>query len=300
MGEKGMLTKGFLTGLPFILVGALGAYNHLVVDPVPAPEYGYALSQRVEAYIEPVGAVQRRLALKERLPSDEDVLQVAELWVDGVRSGKLEHLPPVHASDNAREGVKEQILAARAILAGNLVRHAVEQDVAGNPKAALSALVTCYEIQSVGARFDVGALTSSYAGQNGALRRIRELMARTGVRLTPEQQSRLTPLPSSWMRDTFAEQSRALLSHPRLTDQEAQKMSDQFHATLVTLEAGHYQNHLRAGRDLPGHAPKLMYANLRRADQLKREQEALFTTMREESSKMLAESDQNRTSNSRS
>ena len=219
MGVHGGLIKAFVTTLPFTLVGVLGAYNQIASSSYDTPEYGTVVGERVSAYCEPVGLTHRLLGSRSAEPEATTTRKVAMVWVRKFEAGQLLDLPPMAGGDSTREGVKQQILAAKATVLADLIREADLEVVGGHPDRAISNYLLSLKLTRVMMFSDLTSLGNSISLENCIIRRLIAL----------EQDVPLVRRACQADIDkALNAEYRATLSDPTLKDEQRTRMADQF------------------------------------------------------------------------
>ncbi|MCG9894961.1 MAG: hypothetical protein MH204_05755 [Fimbriimonadaceae bacterium] len=105
---------------PAILLGFLAWVGRTPPSVHPTMVYGPVTTRYILAYTEAVAASMGVCAKS----STEDLEAAADVWIDGVRDGRLVEIPVAEPTDQGEYGVKGQIIDARQRLASFLIGRA--------------------------------------------------------------------------------------------------------------------------------------------------------------------------------
>jgi len=157
---------------------ALGACV-IVLLPMPArpearsykvPEMLPESSRDLEAYIGPVRAV-REARINGYFEGDAGrIRQASQVWIAGLRSGKLKSVPSVSELDTTRDGAKFQVVEARRVLAGALTWLARQSLKNGRPDLAAQDFAAAVEVLEAFKYSDLISLPPTLSQQNSILR----------------------------------------------------------------------------------------------------------------------------------
>lgn len=218
---RGNIIKAFFSITPMLGVGILGAYNQTSMDMPVAPEYGPLNHSRINEYTPAIRFSQSLVSNLTHPASVAESYDSANFWIQRHQKGLLRDIPQVAPDDNARSGVKAEILSARGCIEWHLSRNAIMAHEKGNDAVATECLVKVIELADIGRRSDIIFLSQSNSTIHAALMKMKNF----NLKLSQDQLKRinsvisdhaevrqaLTLVKLSWTSDLMA--SRSILSH---------------------------------------------------------------------------------------
>ena len=200
--------------VPLSGTGLLAISGH-TPDSFPNPEFGPILGRKIAAYAAPVTVTQTNMMALKTLPSADNVEASAKVWLSEYKAGHLMPLPSVRSSDTTRDGIKGQILTARNVVIGHLIRLGDEAFHDGKKDLSLSRYRVALDLSRIARESDLNSLAMSLSFENAAWMRIS--YAGAGKPTTdPEDKERLGRL----LRREFMH----ILRQPGVTSRDRMRM----------------------------------------------------------------------------
>lgn len=104
---------------PAMLLSSIAIESRIGFEALEEPAILPESQQRITAYVDLVRQTEQTLGEGTQATPDE-VRRLAQMWIDGARSGHLRSLLPQHPQDSPREGARGQIFESRARVLGFL------------------------------------------------------------------------------------------------------------------------------------------------------------------------------------
>ena len=145
------------------------------------------LDRRASAYISIVK--KSKLALQNHETTPDQIRALAQSWVSGAESGKLQAVYPGYCGESLIDGPKGQIFSTCALLVTRLSSMAEAEQATGDPKANDDAILAIATINVV--RF--GNYETLFTAANYMRRPIKTLESNVST-MTKEQRSRLAKI----------------------------------------------------------------------------------------------------------
>lgn len=143
------LMQWCLVGMPGFLMAFLSLGARTYRDGFEFRSYNRGQNETIEAYAQPLRAVE---GLPKTLPTLSDfprIHQVAGVWIAGFRTGTLRPIPPSHADEEIPRGAREQILVGRSSLVSTLKSASHVASKSGRNDDAIRFLLEAYEVLEV-------------------------------------------------------------------------------------------------------------------------------------------------------
>ncbi len=157
-------------------MAGIGIHARTYVDPYEWPDTQLD-HQRTNAYV-PIATESIDRLYSTKRPAEADIQKLANLWIDGYRSGKLKPLTPIDATELTSAGTKSKIFDTSGMISRQLVRISDEQIESGNMESAATNLTLASDVLNSLKYSDFMYLFRTTLQQHNVLTRFEQIYGR--------------------------------------------------------------------------------------------------------------------------